>query len=103
MAPKGEIPPNNSTTSLSGRAGQSKPDLRIIHYNDVYHVDPASAEPIGGFPRFMSLIKEYRDGAEYEGQPPVTTFFSGDAFNPSLESTVTKGKPEPRPCAMAGC
>lgn len=67
------------------------PDLRILHYNDVYHVDQASAEPVGGLARFMTLCKEYRDGERYRGQPELVTLFSGDAFNPSLESSVTKG------------
>lgn len=29
----------------------------------------------------------------FSGQPRLVTLFSGDAFNPSLESSVTKGKP----------
>lgn len=40
----------------------------------------------------MSLINHYRDSEEFKGQPELLTFFSGDAFNPSLESSVTKGK-----------
>lgn len=62
-----------------------------MHYNDVYHVDPSSAEPVGGFPRFMTMCKEYRNGSQFAGQPELITLFSGDAFNPSLESSVTKG------------
>lgn len=58
----------------------------------VYHIDPSSAEPVGGIARFKTLCNEYRDGSEYVGQPKLLTFFSGDAFNPSLESSVTKGK-----------
>ena len=93
MAPKGEIPPNIQAIATSGRAdgGGSPPDLRILHYNDVYHVDPASAEPIGGLARFVTLCRDYRDDERFKGQPKLLTFFSGDAFNPSLESTVTKG------------
>lgn len=34
----------------------------------------------------------YRSDPRFAGQPGALTFFSGDAFNPSLESTVTKGK-----------
>ncbi|ATY66792.1 ser Thr phosphatase family [Cordyceps militaris] len=79
-------------TYSSGRADDGTPDLRILHYNDVYHVDPSSAEPVGGFPRFMTLCKEYRDGSQFAGQSKLITLFSGDAFNPSLESSVTKGK-----------
>ena len=86
----------------------SPPDLRLLHFNDgwfsfpriyefdidkhpVYHIDASSAEPVGGIARFMTLCKEYRNGEKFNGQPDLLTFFSGDAFNPSLESSVTKG------------
>ncbi|OJJ50118.1 hypothetical protein ASPZODRAFT_1109296 [Penicilliopsis zonata CBS 506.65] len=68
------------------------PDLRLIHFNDVYHVEPGSAEPIGGVPRFQSVINYYRDGPQFVSQPRILTLFSGDVYNPSLESTVTKGR-----------
>ncbi|KAK5954367.1 hypothetical protein OHC33_004089 [Knufia fluminis] len=67
------------------------PDLRILHYNDVYHVDSSSAEPAGGIARFQTVVNEYRNSDKFNGQPKLLTFFSGDAFNPSLESSVTKG------------
>jgi 5'-nucleotidase len=67
------------------------PDLRIIHYNDVYHVDASSSEPVGGYARFQTLCDEYRSGDKWRGYPELVTVFSGDAFNPSLESSVTKG------------
>lgn len=68
------------------------PDLRFIHYNDVYHVDASSAEPVGGIARFQHLVNYYRKDERFEGQTELLTFFSGDAFNPSLESSVTKGE-----------
>ncbi|OAA65167.1 sulfate transporter [Niveomyces insectorum RCEF 264] len=67
------------------------PDLRILHYNDVYHLDPSSAEPVGGAARFQTLVHEYQSAERFEGQPGLVTLFSGDAFNPSLESSITKG------------
>jgi len=86
------------------------PDLRILHFNDgelqtvrgmikfsmtdemsVYHIDASSAEPVGGIARFKTLCDEYRNDVRYHGQPELLTFFSGDAFNPSLESSITKG------------
>lgn len=70
----------------------SPPDLRIVHYNDVYHLDPSSAEPVGGAARFITVCNEYRESEEYSGQPELITLFSGDAFNPSLESSITKGE-----------
>jgi len=59
----------------------------------VYHIDASSAEPVGGIARFKTVVNEYRDDARFAKQPELLTFFSGDAFNPSLESSVTKGKP----------
>ncbi|KAF2116296.1 5'-nucleotidase-like protein [Lophiotrema nucula] len=87
MAPSAEeqvvfAPESNPTTP---------PDLRLLHYNDVYHVDASSAEPVGGIARFQTLINYYRDDGRFKDQPKLLTFFSGDAFNPSLESSVTKG------------
>ncbi|XHG01850.1 hypothetical protein AWENTII_005222 [Aspergillus wentii] len=72
--------------------GTGPPDLRLIHYNDVYHVEAGSAEPVGGVPRFQSVINHYRSHPRFAGLPDILTFFSGDAFNPSLESCVTKGR-----------
>ncbi|KAJ5758340.1 uncharacterized protein N7511_007034 [Penicillium nucicola] len=80
----------HSVTHSSDRTGS--PDLRLIHYNDVYHVEAGSAEPIGGISRFQSLVNYYRSHPQFAGQPDILTFFSGDAFNPSIESTITKGR-----------
>lgn len=70
----------------------SPPDVRLIHYNDVYHIESGSAEPVGGIARFQTVVNEYRTGAQYRGQPELLTLFSGDAYNPSLESSITKGR-----------
>ncbi|KAI5288186.1 hypothetical protein KEM54_005414 [Ascosphaera aggregata] len=93
-----------ATTFDSGRIGP--PDARFLHYNDVYHVEfvipssinlallrgSRSAEPVGGVARFQTLVDHYRSDPEYESQPGLLTFFSGDVFNPSIESSVTKGR-----------
>lgn len=79
----------------------SPPDLRILHFNDVYHIEPgfaifvlwlidSSRDPVGGAARFVSVQNEYRDEDRFAGQVDLVTFFSGDAFNPSIESSVTK-------------
>jgi hypothetical protein len=79
-------------THSSNRTDSTPPDLRILHYNDVYHVEPGSREPVGGIARFQTLCNLYASSSEkYAGQPELVTLFSGDAFNPSLESSVTKG------------
>ncbi|KAK6503666.1 hypothetical protein TWF481_008669 [Arthrobotrys musiformis] len=71
------------------------PDVRLVHFNDVYNIGASSREPVGGAARFISLVKHYRDAEEFKDQPGLLVFFSGDAYNPSLESTVTKGKHMP--------
>ena len=50
-----------------------------------------SAEPVGGVARFQTLVNHYRSAPKYAAQSELLTLFSGDAFNPSLESSVTKG------------
>lgn len=88
-------------------------DLRFLHFNDVYHIElvgfslasanlslfiadindrAGSAEPIGGISRFQTVANFYRSDPKYAAQPRLITLFSGDAFNPSLESSVTKGR-----------
>lgn len=81
---------SESVTHDSGNHG-GQPDLRMLHYNDVYHVEPGSREPVGGIARFKTLCNYYQHDESFSNQPLAITFFSGDAFNPSLESSVTKG------------
>ena len=69
------------------------PDLRFVHFNDVYHIEAGSRNPVGGIARFQSLHSYYRASKNFQDQVGLVTLFSGDAFNPSLESTVTKGEP----------
>jgi 2',3'-cyclic-nucleotide 2'-phosphodiesterase (5'-nucleotidase family) len=38
------------------------------------------------------MVNYYRNDPRFAGLPEALTFFSGDAFNPSLESAVTKGR-----------
>ncbi|KAK6355436.1 hypothetical protein TWF696_004533 [Orbilia brochopaga] len=81
------------TIYSAGRDGP--PDVRLIHFNDVYNIGASSREPVGGAARFISLVKHYRHADEFKDLPGLLVFFSGDAYNPSLESTVTKGKHMP--------
>ncbi|KAF0488042.1 Metallo-dependent phosphatase [Gigaspora margarita] len=64
------------------------PKLQILHFNDVYHLAPHKREPVGGAARFATVIKEFRESYGVESS---CVFFSGDAFNPSVESSVSKG------------
>ena len=73
------------------------PDLRILHFNDVYHVEPSTYDPAGGITRFQTMCNYYRQGSKFDGQPELISLFSGDGFNPSLESSVTKGRSYPSP------
>jgi len=80
--------------NLTCREGdQSEPaDLRILHFNDVYHVEPSSHDPAGGVTRFQTVCNYYRQDSKFQGQSDLIALFSGDGFNPSLESSVTKGR-----------
>ncbi|KAI9230873.1 MAG: Metallo-dependent phosphatase-like protein [Piptocephalis tieghemiana] len=62
--------------------------LEFLHFNDVYHLVEQSSEPRGGFARFYTEVKRRRN---QQGTKPLI-LFSGDCFNPSIESSVTKGK-----------
>ncbi|KAK4202335.1 putative 5'-nucleotidase precursor [Triangularia verruculosa] len=78
-------------TFASGRdVVNDPPDVRILHFNDVYHLDSSSAEPAGGVSRFMTVVNGYRSPSQ-PGLPDLVPLFSGDVFNPSLESSITKG------------
>ncbi|KAF2800644.1 Metallo-dependent phosphatase [Melanomma pulvis-pyrius CBS 109.77] len=91
MAPA-DVPSSEEQIIFSPESNPTTPpDLRLLHYNDVYHIDASSAEPVGGIARFQTLVNYYRDDQRFKDQPKLLTFFSGDAFNPSLESSVTKG------------
>lgn len=53
-------------------------NLVIIHFNDVYNVEPRNGlEPVGGAARFCAAVKSFQ-----HLQPLV--LFSGDAFSPSM-------------------
>jgi 5'-nucleotidase len=69
----------------------STPAVRLLHFNDVYRLEPSEHDPVGGVTRFQSLCNHYRQDPRYQGQPELITLFSGDGFGPSLESSVTKG------------
>lgn len=51
--------------------------LRIIHFNDVYNIEPSIREPAGGAARFLSVINLLKN------ESPCLVMFSGDIFSPS--------------------
>ncbi|XP_067652872.1 mannosylglucosyl-3-phosphoglycerate phosphatase-like [Haliotis asinina] len=56
----------------------------IIHFNDVYNIEPQSEEPLGGAARFAGYVAMCKE------QHPLV-LFSGDVLNPSLMSIFLKG------------
>ncbi|XP_069355858.1 snake venom 5'-nucleotidase isoform X1 [Maniola hyperantus] len=73
-----------AVSQLAGRGMAD--DVLIIHFNDVYNIEPTtSTEPVGGALRFSTAVK-----ALQHLNPLV--LFSGDAFSPSMLSTFTKGE-----------
>ena len=58
----------------------------------MYNIEPSDRDPVGGAARFVTLIKSIKSAAAVAGKADPVVVFSGDAFNPSLMSTVTKGK-----------
>lgn len=50
--------------------------LTILHFNDVYNIEPRDKEPVGGAARFVTKMKSF------QGEPLI--LFSGDLLNPSL-------------------
>ena len=56
-----------------GGAPNAPPDLRFLHYNDVYHVEAGSREPVGGYARFQTLVNYYRDDERFKDQPKLLT------------------------------
>ena len=51
--------------------------LRIIHFNDVYNIEPSIRDPKGGAARFLTAINYLKQEA------PCLVMFSGDIFSPS--------------------
>lgn len=86
--------PADPLTALANLLIQMKPPppvapppagkIQLIHFNDVYNCETPKKAKAGGAPRFVSALKRV-------GTPTSLTFFSGDAFNPSIMSTVVRG------------
>ena len=71
--------------------------LTIVHFNDVYNIEPPAHGAPGGAARFVAAA---RRAAEAED---ALVLFSGDAYSPSLMSaTVTLGRQMPPILNAAG-
>ena len=75
----GESGEQNCEQSLTDKMGsKNEPTtITILHFNDVYNIEPREKDPCGGAARFTQRIKDLSD------LNPLV-LFSGDAFNPSL-------------------
>ena len=65
-----------SPTRMVSTAFASK-TLTILHFNDVYNIEPREQEPVGGAARFVTKIKSFSESE-------AMVLFSGDLLNPSL-------------------
>jgi hypothetical protein len=76
-----------STKEMEGNEAPtaSNDSIVILHFNDVYNIEPRDKEPVGGASRFTTQLRNV-------GGRDALILFSGDAFNPSMMSTVLKGK-----------
>jgi hypothetical protein len=55
----------------------SKKPINIIHFNDVYNIEPNEQDPCGGASRFLKIIETIKK------ETPCLVLFSGDALSPS--------------------
>ena len=60
--------------------GKRETNIVILHFNDVYNIEPREKEPVGGAARFATKL------ASLQSRIPLI-FFSGDALNPSMSKS----------------
>lgn len=69
--------------------------LSILHFNDVYRVTPQkiSKSETVDVTQFAALADDLRDrwAQRTDGKRDGLFLFSGDAFSPSVQSSVTRG------------
>ena len=51
--------------------------VTLLHFNDVYNIEPRDKDPVAGASRFVASLRSH------DSEKPMV-LFSGDAFNPSL-------------------
>ena len=66
------------------REAEAQGKLKIIHFNDCYSISERNSETCGGIPRFVSLLKSYKQ--------PKLTIFSGDLWSPSIHTSIFNGE-----------
>eukprot|EP00906_Rhabdomonas_costata_P011405 RCo016233 len=77
------------STRRSSEADIRRPAFSILHFNDCHCLVPSKVNGVlsGGVARFGTVLRQKRAGSS-----DCLLLFSGDCFNPSLISTVTKGR-----------
>jgi 5'-nucleotidase len=72
--------------------------LSILHWNDVYQVNPQKVQPglteTIDVTQFCAMLHDLRDRWKLrgkDGKRDGLMLFSGDVFSPSVESSVTRG------------
>lgn len=68
---------NSNTKKNTDLEVKNSTSITIIHFNDVYSIEPREQEPVGGASRFVTKVKQL------SFQNPLI-LFSGDCLNPSL-------------------
>ena len=89
---------HDSDPSQSQSPSSVKNELFIVHFNDVYNIEERKKHPCGGAARFLTCINKYRERClaaideedDCKSSLPLV-LFSGDAFSPSVMSTILKG------------
>jgi len=71
--------------SVGTKTATKSSQMTIVHFNDVYNIEPREKEPVGGAARFATKL------ASLKHLNPLIVF-SGDCLNPSTMSSVTGGK-----------
>ena len=75
----------------------SSSTLRLLHFNDVYRVQPFKLTPRSpetiDVTQFAAMLDDVRDqwALREDGARDGLVLFSGDVFSPSVESSVTRG------------
>lgn len=62
-------------------------ELRVLHFNDTYTLEPVDGGKLGGMARLATLVEQLR--AE---EPTALLLFAGDVISPSVMSSVFKGE-----------
>lgn len=67
---------------VSTKAETKCRQLTILHFNDVYNIEPREKEPVGGAARFATKLASFR-----HLNPLIV--FSGDCLNPSTSEYIS--------------